>query len=150
MADRKIALGVAPNAAPARPIAVDPAVGISAPIGRNTAIFDLEIVNVAPDSAGKIGIRCGDDDFAFFASRCAPPAHAAGVCACKRGSGRCCISVLDPNFANDPRQGIGMGICLQRKVCIAVEMGPRDAAMLGRPIAVNILWCDMVHAELLD
>ena len=52
MADGKVALGIAPNAAPPRPIAIGPTIGIAAPIVGYAAIFDFEIVDVAPDGAG--------------------------------------------------------------------------------------------------
>ena len=43
-----------------------------------------------------------------------------------------------------------MRVGLERKIRISIEMSPSDAAMFGRPIAVDILRRDMVHAKFLD
>ena len=147
MADGEIALGIAPGAAPAGPVAALPARRVAAPAGGDLAVLDAEIAGVAPDGSREIGIGRGDDDLALLPRRRTPPSHAlAAIAEERRGLGRR-IRRLDPHVANDPRQRIGMRVGPQGKVVVPVEMGPGDAAVFGRPIAVDVLGHDVSHAE---
>ena len=149
MRNREIALSVGPRAAPALPITVDPTGSIAAPPALHAAVFDTEIVDVAPDCASEIRIGRGNDDLAFFSDVGAPPRHAFVARSLKSCIPTRPVGILDPDIADDPGQGIGMRIGLQREIVVAIKMRPGDAAMLGRPIAVDILRHDMPHAECL-
>ena len=147
---RKIALSVGPRAAPALPVTVDPPGSIAAPPALYAAVFDTEIVDIAPDGAREIRIGRGNDDLAFFSDVGAPPRHTFVARSLKSCIPTRPVGILNPDIADDPGQGIGVRIGLQREIVVAIKMRPGDAAMLGCPIAVDILRHDMPHAERLN
>ena len=151
MTHGEVALGVGPAAAPPAPVAARPSFGIALP-GRVGAVSDhLEPGAVAPDRAGQIGIGRGDDDLAAFAILRPPPGCPVlaradiGRLGGRRRRRR--VRILHPHVPADPRQGPGVRVRAQGEIRIAVEMGPDNAAVLGGPIAVDIVGCDLRHAE---
>ena len=147
MRNREIALGIGPCALPAPPVAILPARRIAAPCGIDAATLNLEAGNVAPDRAREIGIGRGDHDFALLAHVSLAPRHAARVCADERRIAACALVILDPHIADNPRQRIGVGIGAQREIVIREHMRPRDPAVLGRPVGVDVARCDVLHPE---
>ncbi len=147
MGNGEIALRIGPRTLPAAPVAFFPALGIAAPCGIDAAIFDLEARDIAPDGARQIGVRRGDDDFALLAHLGLAPRHAALIGAGEGHRSRRAALVLDPDIADDPRQRIGVGIGAQRKIVVPEHMRPRDPAVLGRPVGIDVARGDMLHPE---
>ena len=148
MAHGEIALGIGPDTLPAPPVAAVPAVTIAGPARGDAAVLDMKMFRITPDGARQIRIGCGDDDLALFAEFGAAPLHAVTACTFQRcGCGGSALLILHPDIAEDPRQREGARIGRQREIAIAIEMRPGDAAMLGGPIAVDILRRQMLHAE---
>ena len=155
MAHREVALRVGPGATPARPVGVQPTRAVTAP-GRLNAHtighrFDAEVRRVAPHRACEVGVRCGDDDLALLAHFGGPPDNAScGLAARPRDCGDAVDAcILQPHITGDPRQRVGVRVGMQREVGIAVEVRPDHAAVLGGPVAVDVVRRHQVHAELL-
>ena len=115
------------------------------------SVLDAEVGGVAPHGARQVRVGRGDDDLALFVLAGRAPGHAAvAVGAGERGGHRGRRGrVFEPHLADDPRQRVGVRIGAQRIVGIAVEVRPDHAAVLGRPVAVDVLRRHQVHAELL-
>ena len=145
--NREVALGIGPCALPALPVAVLPARRIAAPCGIDAAICDLEARNVAPDRAREIGIGRGDDDLALLARLGPPPRHAALIGAGERNVGGRARLILDPHVAHDPRQRIGVRIGAQREIVVGEHMRPRDPAVLGCPVGIDVARGHVLHPE---
>ena len=145
--NREIALRIAPCAAPARPVSGFPARRVALPAANHAALLDTKIGDVAPDRPRQIRIGRCDDDLALLAGLSATPRHAAIVRARIRRVTLSRVRIFHPNIANDPWQRIGMGIGTQRKIIATIKMRPGDAAMLGCPVAVDIVRRHIRHAE---
>ena len=173
VAHREVALRVGPSAAPAGPVGAGPARAVAAPAGLHAAALHLQAGGVAPHGARQVGVGRGDDDLALLAVVSAAPGQAAGcgvtpvgrVGVCMGGrirlrmGGRAGVrigrrirrrsGVFAPHVAQDPGQRVGVGVSTQRKVGVAIEVRPDHAAMLGGPVAVDVVRRHQVHAELL-
>ena len=136
----EVALRVGEPALPACPVGLAVALEVAAPAARDTTPFDAEPTLIAPDGAAKIGERCGDHDLALLADLDRTGHDGA------RAIG---LSVGDPDIACDPRQRVGVGVGAQREVAVAEVVRPDDAAVLGRPVGVDVPGGHQLHAELL-
>ena len=163
VAHREVALRVGPGATPARPVGIQPTRAVAAPGGLNAHAaaraaartighgFDAKVRRVAPHRAREVGVRCGDDDLALLAHFSRPPDNAACGLAARPGHGGDAVHarILQPHITGDPRQRVGVCVGMQREVGIAVEVRPDHAAVLGGPVAVDVVRRHQVHAELL-
>ena len=144
----EIALGIGPHTLPAAPVTIAPAAGITGPARGDGTIFNAEVLGIAPHGARQIGIGRGDDDLALLAAAGLAPGHAIAALTGQQHAGILFAGfVFHPHIADDPRQRESARIGRQREITVAIEMRPGDAAMLGRPIAVDVLRRDILHAE---
>ena len=137
---REVALRVGEPALPTCPVGLAVALEVATPAARDSTPLDAELALIAPDGAAQIGERRGDHDFAFFADL-SRTGH--------DGARAIRFAVGDPDIACDPGQRVGVGVGAQREVAVAEVVRPDDAAVLGRPIGVDVPGGHELHAELL-
>ena len=153
VAHGEVALRVRPDSLPARPVGAGPALDVTLPLGHHARALDAKVLAVAPDRARQVRIGRGDHDLALL-FHCGTSVRYASPVATRMWRERSLrIDIIrrgfGPHVAHDPRQRISVRIRPQRKVAVAVEVRPRNAAMLRGPVRIDVPRRQQVHAELL-
>ncbi len=130
---RVVALGIGKGSVPAVEIHRAEALEVTAPV------LAAEVPGIAPDGARQVRVGPGDDQFALFAAIGAAPAVGAAGC----------VGILgDAHFGLDPGQRPGLGVG-RKRLFAGPWAGEHDAAVLGRPVGIDVVATHLLHGELL-
>ena len=130
---RVVALSVGEFAVPALEVHLGKAVDIALPVS------GAQCVTRAPQCSCQVRVGLGNDQLAFLTGfGLSPLADATRVAR----------FFNDAHLRLNPRQWPGLGVGFQR-LEVTPWAGEHDAAMLGRPVGIDVVRADVLHRELL-